>query len=113
MLRYILIASVFFMLSACRIDDVIPVEVERSTIYHGQTLESLYDNFGVPDKQYIDPYGIRQLYYTQQSILQQGVNHHAYFCDFVVYADEGIVIDWQYRGNRCRIEAVEKEFYLD
>ena len=113
MMRYILMIVLFLMVSACRIDDSIPIDVERSTIYHGQTLESLYDNFGVPDKQAIDPYGIRLLYYTNQSIIRIGVNHRAYYCDFVVYTDEGIVIDWAFRGNRCRIEETEKEFYLD
>ena len=132
MIRLLIILSVSLLLSACRVDDVIPIEIERSTIYHGQTLASLYDNFGVPDKQHIDPYGIRELHYNQQSILRKGVDNYAYFCDFVVYTDEGIVIDWQFRGNRCRveeandqliqrvcrgkncwIEETEKEFYLE
>ena len=113
MMKRIIALSLFLMLAACRIDDAIPIDVERSTIYRGQTLESLYDNFGVPSKQAIDPYGIRALFYTQQSIIRRGVNHYIYYCDFVVYSDEGIVIDWDFRGNRCRIEPILKEFYLE
>ena len=109
----LLLLPLFLFLTACRVDDIVPIEVERSTIYHGQTLASLYDNFGVPTKQYIDPYGIRELHYDTQSLLRRGVDNYIYFCDFVVYSDEGIVIDWKYRGNRCRVQNTEKEFYLE
>ena len=112
MFKRVFILFLFVFLSACRVDDIIPIEVERSTIYHGQTLASLYDNFGVPDKQHIDPYGIRELHYNAQSILRKGVDNYVYFCDFVVYTDEGIVIDWQFRGNRCRVEEAKNDMLV-
>ncbi len=112
MIRTCVLFCILCLLSACRIQDTFPIEVERSTIYHGQTLASLYDNFGVPDKQYIDAYGIRELHYNQQSVLKKGVDSHTYFCDFIVYTDEGIVIDWKYRGNRCRIEEAKKDVIM-
>ena len=108
-----LMILMLFVCTACRVDDIIPIEVERSTVYHGQTVASLYDNFGVPTSQYVDNMGIREYHYDHQSFLRRGVNNYIYYCDFIVYTDEGIVIDWQFRGNRCPIEATEKEFYLE
>ena len=113
MWRKSLILSLSLLCAACRVDDIIPIEVERATIYHGQTVASLYDNFGVPTSQFVDNWGIREYHYTRQSFLRKGVNNYVYYCDFVVYTDEGIVVDWQYRGNMCPIEPVEKEFYLE
>ena len=110
--RFIMFLLLFF-LGACRVDDVEPITVERATIYHGQTVASLYDNFGPPTSQYVDNWGIREYHYTRQSFLRRNVNNYVYYCDFVVYTDEGIVIDWQFRGNRCSIEPIEKEFYLE
>ena len=103
----------FLACTACRVDDIIPIEVERSTIYHGQTVASLYDNFGVPSSQYVDAWGIREYHYNHQSFLHRGVDSYVYYCDFIVYTDEGIVIDWKFRGNMCPVEATEKEFYLE
>ncbi|MBQ3695507.1 MAG: hypothetical protein II938_00850 [Alphaproteobacteria bacterium] len=105
--------ALFFLLGACRVDDAVFIDVERSTIYHGQTVASLYDNFGVPTSQYVDKWGIREYHYDNQSFLRRGVNNYVYYCDFIVYTDEGIVIDWKFRGNRCPVEATEKEFYLE
>lgn len=113
MWRKSLILSLFLMCAACRVDDVIPIEVERATIYHGQTVASLYDNFGVPTSQFVDNWGIREYHYRRQSFLQKGVDTYVYYCDFVVYTDEGIVVDWKFRGNMCPIEVTEKEFYLE
>lgn len=113
MWQKVFVISLFLLCAACRVDDIIPIEVERSTIYHGQTVASLYDNFGVPTSQYVDDWGIREYHYDHQSFLRKGVNNYVYYCDFVVYTDEGIVIDWKFRGNRCPIEATEKEFYLE
>lgn len=113
MIRKTFIFSLLALLSACRVSESFPIDVERATIYHGQTVASLYDNFGVPTKQFVDNWGIREYHYEQQSFLRKGVNNYVYYCDFVVYTDEGIVIDWQFRGNRCPVEATEKEFYLD
>ena len=101
------------LLAACRVDDIVPVEVDRAMVYHGQTVSSLFENFGVPSKQFVDFWGIREYHYNHQSFMKRGVNSYMYYCDFVVYTDEGIVVDWQFRGNRCPVEATEKEFYLE
>ncbi len=113
MIRSFFALILFLFLTACRVDDVVFIDVERSMVYHGQTVASLFENFGVPTSQYVDQWGIREYHYDHQSFLKRGVNNYIYYCDFVVYTDEGIVIDWQFRGNRCPIEATEKEFYLE
>ena len=113
MMKRLLVFTFLFLLTACRVDDVVFVDVERSSIYHGQTVASLYENFGVPTSQYVDQWGIREYHYDHQSFLRRGVNNYVYYCDFVVYTDEGIVIDWQFRGNRCAVKETEKEFYLE
>ncbi len=80
------------------------IPVERGVIYNGQTVASLFDNFGVPNKKYVDNYGIVEYHYTHQNIVKRGTDNFVYFCDFIAYTDEGIVIDWVYYGNSCSMQ---------
>ena len=107
MLKKVSILFCFLALTGCYVPDIVPIEVERSSIYCGQTVVSLFENFGVPNSQHVDPSGIREYHYNPQRILKKGVDNYIYYCDFVVYTDDGIVVDWAFRGNRCAIETPE------
>ncbi|MBP5343969.1 MAG: hypothetical protein J6Y85_02720 [Alphaproteobacteria bacterium] len=102
-----------FVVLACRKQTPVFIDVERATLYHGQSAVSLYDNFGAPQKHYMDPYGIHEVYYKFEDIQQRNLKKKYYFCDLAVYLDDDVVIDWQWRGNKCHVEVDEKEFYLD
>jgi len=97
----------------CRKQTPVFIDVERTTLYHGQTVVSLYDNFGAPQKHFMDPFGIHELRYKFEDIQARDLRKKYYFCELVVYLDEDVVIDWQWRGNKCHIEVDEKDFYLD
>ena len=102
-----------FMTLACRRPTPVFIDVERATLYHGQTAISLYDNFGAPQKHFIDPFGIHELRYKFEEVQRRDLGKKYYFCELVVYLDEDVVVDWQWRGNKCHIEVDEKDFYLD
>jgi len=99
--------------AACRRPVPVFVDVERSTLYHGQTVTSLYDNFGVPRKQSMTPYGVRALYYKFEDIQNREFGKKYLFCDLIVCLDDDIVIDWIWSGNKCHVEVDEKDFYLE
>ena len=98
---------------ACRRVSPVYIDVERSTLYHGQTVVSVYDNFGVPKKQFIDMYGVRELHYKFEEIQQYQLDKKFCFCDLIVYLDDDIVVDWEWRGNKCHVEVEERDFTLD
>ena len=100
-------------LGACRRPIPVFIDVERATIYHGQTVTSLYENFGIPKKQSIEPYNIRILYYKFEEIQQRELGKKHLFCDLTVRLDDDVVIDWEWNGNKCHVEVDEKDFYLD
>ena len=50
--------SLCLLVLGCRIQQPVYIDVERATVYHGQSVTSLYDNFGAPQKHHLDPYGI-------------------------------------------------------
>ena len=83
----------------CRIPSPVFLDIERATIYHGQTVMSLYDNFGAPQKHFMDPYGIHELRYLFEDIQDRNRTKRYFFCELVVYLDDDIVVDWQWRGN--------------
>ena len=111
MLRKIFILLSLFWLVGCASDFVF-IDVERSTLYCGQTVASLFDNFGVPSKQHLDYWGIREYHYKHQRFLKKGVEDYIFYCDLVVYTDDGLVIDWEYRGNQCAVEVKEPDWFL-
>ena len=111
MLKRALICLCLFGLSACRTVPP-PRVVQRSTIYCGQSVVSLFDNFGAPTHQHVNDWGIREYHYHIQSIQKKGVDNALYYCDFVVYTDDGIVVDWQYLGNKCPIETYESDSFF-
>ena len=111
MLKKVLICLCFLGLSACRTPPP-PRDVERSTIYCGQSVVSLFDNFGVPTHQHVNDWGIREYHYHNQRLLKKGVDNYIYYCDFVVYTDDGYVVDWQFLGNKCSIETWEPDTFL-
>ena len=113
MRKSLIVLLACFMVLACRKQTPAFIDVERSTIYHGQTVVSLYDNFGPPRTHAIDPYGVRELHYKSEDIQNRGLDKKYYFCDLFVYLDDDIVIDWIWTGNKCHINAVKKDFYIE
>ena len=109
MRKRIFIYLTLFLLTACR-NDIIPIDVQRSTIYCGQSVVSLFDNFGVPSKQHINNWGQREYHYYHQRFMKRGLDNYIFYCDFIVYTNDGFVENWQFRGNNCAIETLEPDW---
>ena len=111
MLRRYILFLLLLTLSACR-SNIVPIEVQRSTLYCGQSVVSLFDNFGVPNKQHLNDWGEREYHYYHQRFAKRGLENLINYCDLIVYTSEGFVVDWQFRGTNCAIEVLEPDWFL-
>lgn len=102
-MRFLYLFLIGVMLTGCGTQLDNPNRERRSTLYKGQTLWDMYENFGVPKRREIVSDTETHYIYGRQEITRDWSTMHIDYCDLVVYVSDDRVIGWDYEGNQCTV----------
>ena len=115
MMKKSVLLGLGILLTACARPSIIEIPVSRSQIYYGQSVASLYDNFGAPQKAARYAYDVIEYTFMMENVAVENVDKKLLYCNLWVYARNNRVIDWKFEGNNCNVEEPDPEIirYLD
>ena len=103
------------IVGGCSRPNIVETPLSRSQIYYGQSVASLYDNFGAPKKAAQYAYGVIEYTFITENIAVENLDKKLLYCNLWVLAQNNRVIDWKFEGNNCNVKEPDPEVirYLD
>ncbi len=102
-MRFLYLFLIGMTLTACGVQMNNPNRERRSTLYKGQTVWDMYENFGVPKRREIISEDEVHYIYERQEITRDWSQMSIDYCTLVVYTSQDRVIGWDYEGNQCTV----------
>ncbi len=94
-----------FILTACGSGEYVHSTEPRSTVYYGQPIADLYENFGTPTKAERTAENERVLIYLFQEIEKDWAYRYVRGCVMKFYLVNERVVDWMADGQACVIKS--------
>ncbi len=94
-----------FVLTACGSGEYVHSQEPRSTVYYGQPVADLYENFGTPTKATRTAENERILIYMFQEVEKEWAYRYVRGCVMKFYLVNERVVDWTADGQACVIQS--------
>ncbi len=93
------------ILTACGTGEYVHSQEPRSTVYYGQPIADLYENFGTPTKAERKADNERVLIYMFQEVEKDWAYRYVRGCVMKFYLVDERVVDWTADGQACVIKS--------
>lgn len=108
MKKWIVVGFLPFLLIGCGANEYVHSKEPRSTVYYGQSVADLYENFGTPTKATRISDNERILIYISQEIEKDWAYRYVRGCVMRFHLVDNRVVDWSADGQACLIQSREE-----